>query len=52
MVNHFLGVVGVEGRGLEEDSALDVVDVFLAEKDALENMSAYLSRETIPFCDI
>jgi len=31
--NYLVGVVGVEGGGLEEDSALDVVDVCLAEED-------------------
>ena len=32
---YFVGVVGVEGGGLEEDAALDVVDVSCAEEDGL-----------------
>lgn len=36
MLNNLLGIICEIGRGLEEDAALDVVDVCGAEKDTLE----------------
>jgi hypothetical protein len=35
MCNHFLGIICVERRGLEEDPSLDVIDVLGAKENAL-----------------
>ncbi len=38
MCNHFVGIICMERRGLEEDTALDIVDVLCAEENALRSL--------------